>query len=317
MTRQDILLESGTNEVEIAVVLLGDQEFGINVAKIREFKDAKGVDVSVLPGSHDSVEGVFDFRNDTVPLINLHRHLALGENEKDHGKIVVVTDFNNTIAGFVTDGIHDIHRVSWRDFRPLNHALAVNTLHVIGSVTIDERRVLVLDMEQILGEIYPQSVINYDESAFSEQPNVPGRSRVRIFFAEDSTVIRSKVAKILTSLGFGEVRTFIDGKSCYEAISSLRQRAAKEQRSMSDYLSLLLTDIEMPEMDGLALCKEVRQTLGLTQVPVVVFSSLINKEMAEKCRQVGANAYCSKPETEKLVRIIDNFCLTDQALPSL
>jgi two-component system chemotaxis response regulator CheV len=310
-------LESGTNEVEIAVVLLGDQEFGINVAKIREFKDAKGVDVSVLPGSHSSVEGVFDFRNDTVPLINLHRHLALGDNAEDHGKIVVVTDFNNTIAGFVTDGIHDIHRVSWRDFRPLNHALAVNTMHVIGSVTIDERRVLVLDMEQILGEIYPQSVINYDEATFSEQPNVPDRAKVKIYFAEDSTVIRSQVAKILTTLGFGEVRTFIDGKACYEAIAGLRQRAAKQQKSVSDFISLLLTDIEMPEMDGLALCKEVRQTLGLTHMPVVMFSSLINKEMAEKCRQVGANAYCSKPETEKLVQIIDSFCLPGQTPMSI
>jgi two-component system chemotaxis response regulator CheV len=314
VARSRILLESGTNEMEIAVVSLGEQAFGINVAKIREFKDFQSIEVSHLPSAHPSVMGVFEFRGDTVPLIDLKKHLNLpvDENKKLKNVIVVVTEFNNTIAGFFTDGITDIHRMSWEGFKPLNRSLAVNTHHVVGSVNINDSRVLVLDMEQILGEIYPESIINYDETKLEGQPTVSGRDGLKVFFAEDSTVIRQQLTKILKVSGYGSIRTFVDGLDCYNAIKEAKQTAKQQGLDITSQINILISDIEMPNKDGLALCREVRHELGL-DIPVVMFSSLINEQMAAKCQQVGANEFVSKPETERLMKLIDSYCLSGGA----
>lgn len=311
MQQTDILIESGTNEVEIAVVSLGGQKFGINVAKIREFKDAKDLEVSLLPGAHESVLGVFDFREDTVPLIHLESHLHLPKGTEGTDRIVVVTEFNNTIAGFLTEDISDIYRLSWKDFKPLNHSLAVNVHHIVGSVLIDDKRVLVLDMEQILGEIYPESVISYEQTALGTLPSDPRRRKVKIIFAEDSTVIRNQLMKILKSVGYTNVSAFMNGKAALNSIKRLAAQAVENGENLADHIHLILTDIEMPELDGLSLCRIVREDFKLN-TPVIMFSSLINKEMIHKCKQVGATDYVAKPETERLLALIDYYALTPQ-----
>lgn len=307
MSNQDILLESGTNEVEVAEVLLGEQHFGINVAKIREFRAYKGQEYQHLPDGPESVVGLFEFRGDTIPLVHLKSFLNLPPSEDSDQQIIVVTEFNNMTTGFITDGIEDIHRISWADFQALKESLAANVQRITGSVVVDKRRLLVLDMEQILGEIFPESVINYDETSFLDQPTLDDRSRAVIYFADDSTVIRTQLVKILREVGYREIRAFHNGRVALDAITEVNKKAQSEGRAIGDYIDLLISDIEMPQMDGLTLCREVKKNMGL-KIPVIMFSSLITEQMAAKCREVGADAYVAKPETVRLIKLIDGFC---------
>jgi len=309
MAKQEILLETGTNEVEVAEFRLCGQSFGVNVAKIREFIPFEGIKVSKLPGRHPSVAGVFLLRGKSIPLVNLDQHLGIARQQEGHeNRVVVVTDFNNMTTAFVADFINRIYRVSWSEFKPLTAMLAASSPCVVGSVSIDDREVLILDLEHIVGEIFPESIINYDEKAFADKPKPGKRSQVKIFFAEDSAIIRKQVGKILRSVGYEQLSVFDNGQTALEAIIQAQAQAESDGQDLSQYLNLVLTDIEMPQMDGLALCRRIKKELGL-KVPVVVFSSLINEQMARKCETVGADAYTAKPETERLIELLDQYSL--------
>jgi two-component system chemotaxis response regulator CheV len=311
MEKQDILLETGTNEVEVAEFMLCNQNFGVNVAKIREFIPFEGITVSKLPGRHPSVAGVFILRGKSIPLVNLDQHLELNCEEKGDNQVVVVTEFNNMTTAFVADFINRIHRVSWSMFKPLNAMLAANATCVVGSVNIEDHEVLILDLENIIGEIFPESIINYDEEAFAEKPKVGNREQAKIFFAEDSAIIRTQVAKILNSVGYEQLTVFENGQLAYDAILALKRQADAEGTDIREHIDLLLTDIEMPQMDGLALCRHVKEDMAL-KIPVLIFSSLINEQMAIKCDRVGAAAYMAKPETERLIELLDEHALADK-----
>jgi two-component system chemotaxis response regulator CheV len=166
--------------------------------------------------------------------------------------------------------------------------------------------VLILDLEHIIGEIFPETVINYDEDSIKQKTKALDRGQVKIFFAEDSAVIRTQVSKILRSVGYGEVVTFDNGLAAFEALSEVAEQMGKQGGPLRDHVTVLLSDIEMPQMDGLTLCRRVKQELKLP-LPVIMFSSLINEQMARKCKQVGADGFASKPETERLIEIIDSL----------
>ncbi len=307
--KSNILLESGTNEVEIAELGICNQTFGVNVAKIREFIPYDTIDISKMPGRHPSVMGVFILRGHSVPLIDLDLHLGLARECKyDTRQIAVVMEFNNMATAFVADYINQIHRVSWKDFKPLDSYLANKSSMVVGSITIEDREVLVLDLEHIVGEIFPSSIINYDESKFSAD-NMPSyRKDIKIFFAEDSAIIRTQISKILGKVGYDKLSVFDNGLKALNAIKEIVEKSREEGEDVKKYISLLLTDIEMPQMDGLTLCREVKQELRM-ETPVVMFSSLINVQMEKKCRSVGADGVANKPETEKLIDLIDKLTL--------
>lgn len=308
MARQEILLDSGTNEVELAEFVLGGNHFGVNVAKIREFIPLDGLTITTMPGQPPSIAGVFLLRGRSIPLLDMRAYLELPQGRESAKQVVVVTEFNKMTSAFIADHIQRIHRVSWSDFCPLNHYLAANNPLVTGSVSLGGKEVLVLDLESIVGDIFPESVINYN-AAPQEEPSLQERRRgMHLIFAEDSAVIRSKVGKILNSVGYEGLRIFDNGQEALEAVKALQIQAQQEGRPMDQYLNLILTDIEMPKMDGLTLCRQVKQDLRL-EVPVIIFSSLINQQMAAKCQRVGADAFASKPETERLLALIDHHCL--------
>ena len=313
MASQDILLESGTNEVEIAEIMLCSNNFGVNVAKIREFIPYKGIQISQLPGRPPSVAGVFMLRGRSIPLIELDVHLGIATPHTAQEQVIVVTEFNNMTTAFVADYINQIHRVSWTEFKPLNTFLSANSPFIVGSINLSGKEVLILDLEQIIGEIFPESIVNYDRHAFQEEPIMPERAKVHLVFAEDSTLIRTQVSQILRQVGYTDITVVENGMLAYEHIVACKKRAEDEERPITDFFSGLLTDIEMPQMDGLTLCRKVKQDMNI-KVPVVMFSSLINDQMAIKCQRVGADGYCNKPETEKLIQLLDDL-LIHKTLP--
>lgn len=304
MARGDILLESGTNEVEIAEFELAGQKFGINVAKIREFIPLKGLEISHLPQSPPALDGMFLLRGRSIPLIKLDQHLDLNKKETKGEKVVVVVEFNNLVSAYVADAINQIHRVSWNEFKPLSLGMGVSSSAVTGSINRNDSEILVLDMEHIVGELFPTTIVNYDQERLANRPKPEHRGQVRVVFAEDSAIIRRQVGIILDSLGLADVKVFENGDAAFQAV----QAAAEAGENSLDLPDLIITDIEMPRMDGLTLCRKVKKDLNL-DIPVIMFSSLINEQMAAKCRAVGAEAYVSKPDTERLIELIDELTL--------
>lgn len=311
MSDQNILLESGTNEVEIAELLLGSQHFGVNVAKIKEFVQYDRLTITKPPGKHPSVQGVFLLRNKTVPLIDLNVHLNIKVEKYTGRQIVLITEFNNIIMGFVIGAVNRIHRVSWKNIQPLSSVLQAHPLPVTGSVNIDDTEILILDLERIVGEIVPSagfgSPVNEQKSI--EKNRTEARKLSKLLLAEDSTTIRKHIIRTLSSVGYINITAFENGQNAYDAVVALKKRVETEGLKATDLLTLAILDIEMPQMDGLTLCRKIKTELGLSSIPVIIFSSLITEQMGEKCKKMGADGYITKPSMPQLVELIDKFCL--------
>lgn len=297
---------------EVAEFILGSQSFGINGSKIKQLVPLEGVTISKPPLDHPAVLGVFVFRGKTVPLIALNSYLHLPPSESSPRQVVVVTEFNEMTSAFIADGVSRIHRKAWSDFHPLSSYLATQAPQVLGTITIEGREILVLDLEQIVGEIFPASIMNYDEKSLAQRPHHHCRDEAVIFFAEDSFIIRTQLVKVLRAAGYNHVRSFDNGKAALVAIQQVTSQAAGGSEPQEPQPTLLISDIEMPQMDGLVLCQNVKQEMKLP-LPVIMFSSLINDQIAKKCRAVGADAWVSKPQTQKLLELVDGFCLSETA----
>ncbi|GAB4174272.1 MAG: chemotaxis protein [Geothermobacteraceae bacterium] len=306
--RQEILLESGSNEMEIIEFYLGGQAFGINVHKLREIITYDPDQVTRLPDTHPSVLGTLLLRGRTIPLVDTRRHVEIKkERQADDNdrQVVLVCEFNGLVNGFLVDGVNQIHRVSWEQVQPFSVFLDQYQPRFTGSIHIDDREILILDLEYVVAEIDPEAGMAYDKSPGASDYATPEtRQQKRIMLAEDSALIRTGITNVLNGSGYVNLETFDNGKDCYDRIAELYKQHGE---SLGDQLHLVISDIEMPQMDGLTLCRRVREQLNLKDLKVVMFSSLINEQMAEKCNQVGANGYVTKPQIPELVEMIDGF----------
>jgi len=309
-TKQEILLETGTNEMEIIEFYLGTQSFGINVHKLKEIIPFDEQAVTVIPGSDSGMLGTLLLRGSTIPLIDLKTHMAQKEKDLDGDvrRVVLICEFNDRVNGFKVDGVNMIHRVSWVDVQPM--ATFIDQYHprFTGSINIEGREILIVDLEHIVAEFDPESALDYEANLHSEamEEKVPHtRKEMKLMLAEDSSLIRAGIERVLKSSGYSNLLTFVDGEDCYNKILDVKKQAADEGREITDYLNLLITDIEMPKMDGLTLCKRVKDDPVLKQLKVVLFSSLINDQMRVKCDSVGADGYATKPQIPYLVQMMD------------
>ena len=331
MSRQGILLESGTNEVEILEFYLGSQGFGVNVAKVQAIVQFQRENLTRLPNAHMSMPGMLLFRNRTIPLIDLACDLNIrppvdwdGEDAEntpavdDHGvsldkRIVLVTEFNRVVNSFLVDGVNRIHRISWQDISPVNPVLAVSSAEFTGSVNIEGHEILIVDLEKIISNIFPEAAMRFSALEELSPFHRPERSEVKVILADDSSAIRNMIHEVLTAGGYEDIRTFNNGRDAYDAIVADCQAAEADGTELGEKLNVVISDIEMPQMDGLTLCRNLKQNLGLQTLPVILFSSLINEQMAAKCQSVGADVWISKPQIAELVTLLDQHCLTAAA----
>lgn len=307
--KQDILLETGTNEMEIIEFYLGTQPFGINVQKLKEIIPFDSEAVTVVPGCTDGMLGTLLLRGSTIPLIDLKSHVAQKEvaADSDVRQVVLVCEFNGRINGFKVDGVNQIHRVSWEDVQPM--ASFIDQFHprFTGSVNIGGREILIVDLEHIVAEFDSESSLDYEFDAHQEQmqEKIPHtRERMKLMMAEDSSLIRAGIEKVLRASNYNNLEIFVDGQDCYDRIMEVKKQVAEGQ-PLGELLNLLITDIEMPKMDGLTLCRKIKEDPVLKDVKVILFSSLINAQMAVKCDQVGADGYATKPQIPYLVEMMD------------
>lgn len=307
MEKQEILLESGTNEVELLTFSVGKQVFGINVAKVQAIIKFEPSTLTSLPDAPPSVMGMMLYREKTIPIVDLSITLNVERKKDNDQAIAIVTEFNNSVNSFLADGVNRIHRVSWNKFVPINALISNSNTKVTGSIHIGDDDVMVIDLEGVLAQIFPYLAIQNITEQTMNHAEREMREKAKIVFAEDSKVIRDTVRQVLRDAGYTQVQALGDGKKAFELLESLKLQSESQEGDDSQLPDIVISDIEMPEMDGLTLCRKIKEDSILKDIKVVMFSSLINNQMIKKCESVGADNYITKPETNKLVGMLDEM----------
>jgi two-component system chemotaxis response regulator CheV len=310
MAQSDILLESGTNEFEIVEFFVAQQSYGVNVGKVREIIQHNQKFVTPIPEHHPAVIGLYSLRGETFPLIDLSVTLKSQGDKSSTRRVIMICEFNTLVNGFLVDGVRQIHRKSWEDVKPVVGLAGQGKAMITSTVNIGDQQMLILDLESIIAEICPPSTMTMDEGVPAH--TAARREGAKLIFAEDSPIIRDAVTAILRKVGYVNTTAVRDGKEAYDLIVDMKEKADRNRTTVREYLSGVITDIEMPRMDGLTLCKKIKVEMGLS-IPVIIFSSMINEQMAVKCREVGADAFLTKPKSAELVEIIDRHFMTADA----
>ncbi len=297
--KKGILLETGTNEFEIVEFSIGDVNYGINVAKVREVITSADFPVTRMPQAHPYIDGLFTLRGRSMPLVNLPRCLNVPCSERP--KNIIVTEINNYNTGFLVDNVSRIHRISWQDMETAPEV--GDQSRVVGIVKMEDRIVLLLDFETIIAEINPQINAKLTTIEAPEASTKAQRSDMHVVVAEDSLMLRELLVSTLHESGYRYVRDFNNGQAAWEYLEEL----SKKPGPIEDHVRIVISDIEMPKMDGHRLLKLIRENDRMHEVPVVLFSSLISEEMKVKGRELGASGQISKPEINQLIKLLDQL----------
>lgn len=291
-----ILLENGTNELEVLEFTLAGNSYGINVAKIREIIPYQNV--TPVPNSHPSIEGIFMPRDTMITAIDLKN--CLGRGESDHNGLFIVTNFNKLDIAFHVENVSGIHRVSWKDIiKPDVTVSTADDSVATGIIKKNDKLIIILDFEKIVSDINPETGLKMSELS---ELGSRRRSEVPILIAEDSPLLNKLIVDSLKQAGYNNLIHTENGQQAYNVITQ-----CKEDGTLHDHVRCIITDIEMPEMDGHRLTKLVKSDDATARIPVIIFSSLVNDDMRRKGDALGADAQLSKPEIGNLVRIIDNL----------
>ena len=292
-----ILLETGTNEFEIVEFSIGGVNYGINVAKVREV--IQRTPVTAMPQAHPYIDGLFTLRGKAIPLVNLPR--CLNVTNGDEAKNIIVTEINNYDIGFLVENVSRIHRISWKDMEPSPEV--GDQSRVVGIVKMPNRIVLLLDFETIIAEVNPEINAKLTTVEDTTADIKARRVNEHVVVAEDSAMLRDLLVTTLHDAGYRFVRDFGNGKDAWVYLHGL----AEKEGDISNHVSMIVSDVEMPQMDGHRLLKLVRGNDRLKDVPFILFSSLINDEMRIKGEELGASAQISKPEIGQLISLLDGF----------
>lgn len=292
----NILLESGTNELEVLEFTLGDNHYGINVAKIREI--LQYMPVTPVPNTHPSVEGIFMPRDTMITVINLKNSLNLPQT--DEKGLFIITNFNKLNVAFHVDQVIGIHRVSWENIiKPDETLTGEHGSAATGVIKMDDRLIVILDFEAIVASISPQTGLRVNDI---DEMEARDRSDATILIAEDSALLSKLITECLKKSGYTNLIVEENGQEAWDVIKAMQAKG-----DITKHLDCIITDIEMPLMDGHRLTKLVKSDAELRDIPVIIFSSLVNEEMRKKGEQLGADAQLTKPEIGKLVEAIDKL----------
>lgn len=294
-----ILLENGTNELEVLEFQIAGNSYGINVAKIREI--IQYTDVTPVPNSHPCIEGIFMPRDTMITAIDLRKCLKRGDSEP--GGLFIITNFNKLDIAFHVDNVIGINRVSWNDIIKPSATVTVTEEGIsTGVVKIDDKLVIILDFEKIVSDINPETGLKISEiDELGERKN---RSDIGILIAEDSMLLNKLICDCLNKAGYTNVLHTENGQEAYNIVKDCVDRG-----NLEEHIKCIITDIEMPIMDGHRLTKLIKESEETKHIPVIIFSSLVNEEMRKKGEALGADAQLSKPEIGNLVKEIDRLVL--------
>ena len=310
--KEGILLKSGTNELEIIEIYIDEEDgyrgyYGVNVAKVLEIINMPS-HVTKPPNSAEFVAGVFNHRGKVITLLDLARWLGRKqvENEK---RIVIITEFNNVTSAFLVSGVTRIHRTSWANIKSVDNYMQNFCDAITGMILLENKTVLMLDLERVLSELDPRLAVP-DIEPEEKKDGLPAIKDseiklpmpIKVLHADDSKIIRNSVRELLETDKEFNVTSTADGKAAWNYLIDLKNKASEQGKCITDFIDIVLSDIEMPEMDGYSLCQKIKNDPELGKLPVVLFSSLITDKLRHKGESVGADAQLAKPNPAELVR---------------
>lgn len=288
----EILLESGTNELELMEFYIGGQSFGINISKILQIMTC--MEVTAVPDAPPEVEGVFILRGQLISVINLSKVTGIDytPGPKD---IFIICEFNQMQVAFHVSRVSGINRISWSDISvPPNddglYALATGTTECSG------HEIIILDFEKIVSKINRSAGLD-TSSADNIRITEAGMKKKRILVADDSKFLNQLICESLEKIGFTNIVSFSDGQDAWDFIQS----NINKDEDIRSQVSCVISDIEMPKMDGHHFTKLMKSDEKYKEIPIILFSSLINEQMIEKGKAVGADAQFSKPQMSDLI----------------
>ncbi|MDD7642581.1 MAG: chemotaxis protein [bacterium] len=293
----NILLENGTNELEVLEFTLNNNHYGINVAKIREILAYQPV--TPIPNAQPSVEGIFMPRDVMITVINLKRCLSLPLEGEQKG-LFIITNFNKLDLAFHVDEVIGIHRVSWADIIEPDSTINAGENGVsTGVIKLDGKLVIILDFEKIVTDISPDTGLKVSDI---EERGERQRCDSPILMAEDSPLLSKLITDCLKKSGYTNLNVNNNGKEAWDKLLQY-----KAEGTVHEKVHCIITDIEMPIMDGHRLTKLVKSDNELKDIPLIIFSSLVNEEMRRKGESLGADAQLTKPEIGQLVDTVDKL----------
>lgn len=309
MAEPRILLESGTNELEIVEFMIDEtgpngetvhSYFGVNVAKVREI--IRKPQMWKVFNANSAVSGMMKLRDKVITVVNLATVLGKEYSALTPDRVVVL-EFNRMMVGVLVNGVSRIYRISWEQVEP--PVRTIESAYVTGVVKMEDRIILILDFEKIVGELCTEETLR----ALSEDQLLPGpvldRSQRRILVADDSSFIRNSICTSLRGAGYN-VEEAENGEEAWNMIQDKLTRCRAAGVNLRSELDLLITDVEMPKMDGLHLTTLVKKDDVLKELPVLIFSSLASDDNKRKWKDLGALDIVTKPDLPNLVKIADS-----------
>ena len=296
-SKSGILLETGTNEIEIMEFTIDGNLYGINVAKVREIM--MSAPVKPMPHTHLAVEGIFKPRGTVITVVDMPKYLTGQDHPNQEKDLFIVTNFNQMHVAFRVDSVEGISRISWKDIQKPDRTISGGADGVAtGIAQCGDDLVSILDFERIVAEIAPETSIQISEV---EALGTRERNTNLIWVAEDSILLSRMIRESLERAGYTNLKMFPNGAELWQALQIQTSNKEAEQ------VALIITDLEMPQMDGHRLTKLIKSHKDYAHIPVVIFSSLITEEMRRKGREVGADEQLSKPEIGHLIGILDEL----------
>jgi two-component system chemotaxis response regulator CheV len=310
-----VLLESDTNELEIVEFRIDECDeagnvvpcyYGVNVAKVREI--IRLPHLWKVLNSHPAIPGMIKLRDRVHTVIDLSVMLnkKVGSLKADR---VIVLEFNRLVVAVLVHSVSRIYRISWEQVEP-----PVKTGHssqVTGLVKMDNRIILVLDFEKIVGELYREYALNDNPLLLTEvsEEQALDRSRINVLVADDSPFIRNTICSTLRKAGYTVIEAE-NGEEAWEIVKAKQEMCRQNKNTITDELSLLITDIEMPKMDGLHLTSRIKREDELKALPIIIFSSMASDDNIRKWQDLGAAGILTKPDLPNLVEMADRLVLT-------
>ena len=294
----NILLENGTNELEVLEFTIGNNHYGINVAKGREIIGYQ--EVTPVPNAHPSMEGIFMPRDKIITVISLAKELNLAMTGSTQTDMMIITNFNKLDIAFHVQSVVGIHRISWADIIKPEATLNTNETSVAtGIIKMDKKLIIILDFEKIVTDISPETGLKVSDITLLGERE---RCDEPILMAEDSPLLSQLISDSLKKAGYTNLIRTANGDEAWKQLEKF-----KKEGNPTEKVSCIITDIEMPVMDGHHLTKLVKSDDELKSIPLVIFSSLVNDEMRAKGHALGADYQLSKPEIGSLVQVIDKL----------
>jgi two-component system chemotaxis response regulator CheV len=302
---------AGANQMELLLFQLGSREvYGINVFKVREVM--KRPELTRVPEADPRVEGMANIRGTMVPVVGLTKALKVSAPElmqeatdEDTAGNLIITEFNMSLQAFHVASVDRILRLSWTQIKTPPALLRDSSRGAVTSVAMLEngQMVLILDVEKVLADICPRP----DDEVYAGMSARPVFKSKRILFADDSNVARTQIRKALERLGITYIQT-TTGQEAWDTLLQLADKATSEGKPIVNEISMVLSDIEMPDMDGFTLTKHIRNDPRFANLPVILHSSLTGTCNTAKGRAVGATDYVTKFDPKMLGATISKYC---------